>query len=108
MVTRLQTNRIIICVIVNILLLIILYNIPTENNHILENICIYKLITGNECFNCGMTRAFLSILHCDFNKAISYNANSIIIFPLTLFIYIYSWYKFVRKKDDKMAEFKTR
>ena len=80
MATESQTNRIIIFCIVNIILLSILYLIPINNNTLLENLCIYKNIFGVECWNCGMTRAFLSILHGDFQMAIQYNKNSIIVF----------------------------
>lgn len=95
-----QTTKIYICIIVNVILIFLLYNIPVDNNSLLENLCIFKMIFGKECWNCGMTRAFLSILHTDFDKALYYNHNSIIVFPFTVFIYIYSWYKFILKKDN--------
>lgn len=93
-----QTTKITICIIINIILFIFLYSIPIKNNTILENLCIYKLVTKKECYNCGMTRAFLSILHGNFNQAFHYNINSFIVFPFALFIYLYSWYKFLYKK----------
>lgn len=93
-----MTKKIVLCIIVNILLLVLLYNIPVENNHILENLCIYKLITGRECYNCGMTRAFLSVIQGNLDKAMYYNANSFIVFPFATFMYLYSWYKFICKK----------
>lgn len=98
MVIKSQTTKIVICVIVNILLFILLYNIPVENNQILENLCIYKLATGRECYNCGMTRAFLSLIQGNLDKAMHYNSNSFIVFPFATFIYLYSWYKFICKK----------
>ena len=98
MVIKSQTTKIVICIIVNIILFIFLYNIPVKNNHVLENLCVYKLVTGKECYNCGKTRAFLSIIHGDFNKAIYYNSHSFIVFPFATFIYLYSWYKFICKK----------
>ena len=99
MVIKSQTTRIILFIITNILLFILLYNIPVENNHLLENLCIYKLITGKECYNCGMTRAFLSVIQGNFDKAIYYNANSIVVFPFTIFIYLYSWYKYINMNN---------
>ena len=92
-----QTTKIVICAIVNIILFISLYNIPVENNHVLENLCVYKLVTGKKCYNCGMTRAFLSVIHGDLDKAMYYNSNSFIVFPFATFIYLYSWYKFIFK-----------
>lgn len=93
-VIRLQTTkRIIVFITVNIILLCILYLIPIKDVNI--QLCLYKLIIGKECFNCGMTRAFLSILHLDFKAAIDFNKNVIIIFPFTLGLYLYSWYNYI-------------
>lgn len=93
-VTKSQTTkRIIVFIIVNIILLCILYLIPIKKVNI--QLCLYKLITGKECFNCGMTRAFLSIMHLNFKEAINFNKNVIIIFPFTLCLYLYSWYNYI-------------
>lgn len=92
------TKKIFIYIIVNVIMIIILYSIPIENNSVLENICIFKHIFGKECWNCGMTRAFLSILHLDFENAMNYNHNAIIVFPFTVLVYGYSWYKYIVKK----------
>ena len=93
-----QIAKIEIFLLVNVALLIILYSIPIKDNNFLENLCIYKLISKKECFNCGMTRAFLSIIHGNFDMAITYNRNSILVFPFTIIAYLYSWYKFIWKK----------
>ncbi|MBE5806077.1 MAG: DUF2752 domain-containing protein [Clostridiales bacterium] len=87
-------NRIFICLCMNILLFIFIYNLPLESNHTL---CIFKNITGKDCFNCGMTRAFLSIIHCQFEQAINYNWKVVFVFPYTIFIYSFSWYKYIKK-----------
>ena len=86
--------KIIYFVLVNLILLIILYSIPIKSE-ILNNICLIKLITGKKCWNCGMTRAFLSILHFNFKAAYQYNSKVIIVFPMTVGIYLYSWYKYI-------------
>lgn len=98
MVTESQTTRFLIFLVVNVALLLLLYNIPAENNPLLENLCVFKQVFGKECYNCGMTRAFLSVLHGDLDLAMFYNKNSFIIFPLTVLIYLFSWYKFICKK----------
>lgn len=87
-------NRIFKVIIFNIILIIVLFNIPIEN---LE-LCLFKQITGNPCWNCGMTRAFLSILHFEFNNAINYNWKVVVVFPLTIVIYLYSIYKYITKE----------
>ena len=83
------------------MLLIILYNIPI-NLKGLENLCLFKHITGKNCWNCGMTRSFLSILHLDFYSAYMFNHNFIIVFPLTIGIYLYSWFKYIFKKGEQL------
>ena len=93
-----KTTKFILCIIVNIILISILYTIPINSN-ILENLCIYKLIFGKECWNCGMTRAFLSVIHLNFNKALMYNNKVVLIFPLTIVIYFFSWYKYIVGKN---------
>ena len=84
--------RIFMCFGINILLLILLYNLPIETNH---SLCIFKNITGRECYNCGMTRAFLSVLHLDFKQTMEYNWRVIIVFPYTFVLYIYVWMKYI-------------
>lgn len=95
-----KISRIIIFLIVNITLLLMLYNIPINNNKILENLCIYKNLFKIECLNCGMTRAFLSILHVEYEMAINYNSRCIFIFPVIVLEYLYSWYKFIMRKNN--------
>ena len=89
-------TKIFITIIINIILIIGLINFPIDNNH---SICLFTLIFKKECFNCGMTRAFLSVLHFDFNQAIAYNKNVIIVFPLVTLCYIGFWFKFLFKKS---------
>lgn len=45
--------------------------------------CLFKTVTGISCPACGMTRAFMSILHFDFLEACYQNLLSI---PLFLFL----------------------
>ena len=98
--TQSKTTKIILFIIVNIILLIALYIIPT-NSSILENLCIYKLILGKECWNCGMTRAFLAMLHFNFNTAINYNNKVVIVFPMTTVVYLNAWYKYITKSKQE-------
>lgn len=94
---QLKHKKILTCIIFNIIIFIILFSIPAKLG-ILNNICLFKIITGKECWNCGMTRAFLSIMHLNFKEAFNYNNKVIIVFPLTIILYIYSWYKYIVKK----------
>ena len=98
--TQSKTTKIILFIIVNIIILIALYIIPTDSS-ILENLCIYKLILGKECWNCGMTRAFLAMLHFDLNTALSYNNKVVIVFPMTIVVYLSTWYKYIKKEQEQ-------
>ncbi len=90
-----QISKINLFIVVNAIIFLLLYNIPVYNNPLLENMCIFKNIFGIECFNCGMTRAYLSIIQFDFNMALYYNKNVIIIFPFTIINYLYNWYRYI-------------
>lgn len=88
-------KRILKFFIINIILIVIIYCIPIEKA---DNLCIFKKITGRECWNCGMTRAFLSILHFRFKEAIIYNYKVIIVFPLTITLYLYTWFNYMKRR----------
>lgn len=60
----------------------------------LPSLCLYKLITGHDCIGCGLTRAFISLLHFDIKTALEYNKLIVIVFPLVLYI----WIKFIYQK----------
>ena len=66
---------------------VVLYFLPLDwlkNQH---SICLYKNLTGHECYGCGMTRAILSALHLQFENAFHYNKLFIIILPLLIYIW---------------------
>ena len=96
-------TRIIFFIFFNLMLLMVLYCIPV-NLEELNTLCIFKRITGKACWNCGMTRAFLSILHLDFETAYKYNSKVVIVFPLTIGIYAYSWHKYIFLKGGQKNE----
>ncbi len=93
MVMLYNKTKILIFLVFNIILFILLYNIPIDSV-LLNNICLIKYFTGKECWNCGMTRAFLSILHFDFKSAYKFNHNVVVVFPFTIGVYLYSWNKY--------------
>lgn len=98
--TQSQITKIVLFIIINATILSVLYAIPV-NSVILENLCIYKLIFGKECWNCGMTRAFLSILHRNIRNAINYNNKVILVFPMTIVLYLNTWYKYIVKQNKR-------
>lgn len=90
-----KKRKIILFFTFNVVLVLVLYLIPIKKMNL--QLCVYKAITGKPCYNCGMTRAFLSILHLNFHDAIEYNKNVVVVFPLTVIIYLFSWYKYINK-----------
>jgi hypothetical protein len=66
----------------------LLYFIPLQWLERQHSICIFKLLTGKECYGCGMTRAVLSALHFNFNNAFNYNKLIVIVLPLLIFIWV--------------------
>ncbi len=66
------------------------------------SLCPVKYIFGIECFGCGMTRGFISILQLDFNSAGKYNVLAI---PLFVSISVYSICAIVDIIFDKESVF---
>lgn len=58
-----------------------------------HSVCLFKMVTGNECIGCGMTRAVLSVFHFRFEDAIMFNKLVIIVFPLLVFIWAKTIFK---------------
>lgn len=52
------------------------------------SICIFKIITGNNCWGCGITRAFNELFCLNFQKAYDYNPRIVIVAPLLFYIWI--------------------
>jgi hypothetical protein len=70
-----------------LLIPLVLYLIPLEwlkNQH---SICLFKNITGHECYGCGMTRAILSAFHLQFENAFQYNKLFLTVLPLLIYIW---------------------
>jgi hypothetical protein len=80
-----------------IILPIILFFIPLEWLNKQHSICLIKNIFGVECYGCGITRAIISGVQLDFNKAIEYNKMVIIVLPL----FIYEWFKKLKLTFNK-------
>lgn len=59
-----------------------------------DGICIWKLITGHECWGCNITHAIIAVIKLDLYKAIRINPFVIVVFPILL----YSWLKYVYER----------
>ena len=66
-------------------------------------ICLYKNITGNDCYGCGMTRAILSIITLNVKEGIYYNWKVIILLPILMTILYKKIIKAVRLFSDTLS-----
>jgi len=51
-------------------------------------LCAFHFVTGFPCPGCGLTRAFISMFHGEFSRAIAFNALAPVLFVLML-LYFY-------------------
>lgn len=65
--------------------------------------CIFYLLTGYYCSGCGATRAFRSILHLDFYKALRFNSLFTIIFPFALIYFISVFISYIVTGSDRVS-----
>lgn len=75
-----------------------------------RSLCPIKNFLGFSCFGCGMTRAFLSVLKCEFGAAIGYNVLSILLFlgiVIYLLIYIFD-IVFSKNGIEKLEKFLSK
>jgi hypothetical protein len=70
-----------------ILIPIVLFICPLEWVVGHNSICLYKNITGHECYGCGITRAILSAIHFKFGEALKYNKLVLIVLPLLSYLW---------------------
>lgn len=64
-----------------------LYFIPVEWLNSQHSICLFKNITGHECWGCGMTRAITSVIQLHFENAFHYNKLVLFVFPILLYLW---------------------
>src|SRR5450759_2467306 len=70
-----------------LLIPVVLYFIPVEWLESQHSVCLYKNLTGHECYGCGMTRAIISAIHFQFVNAYHFNKLYVIILPLLVYIW---------------------
>ncbi len=68
-------------------------------NH--HSICLFKLITGHECWGCGMTRAFDALFQFQFQKAFEFNPRIIIVAPLLFWVWLTTLKNALSQKNNQ-------
>lgn len=51
------------------------------------SICFFKLLTGHDCWGCGITRAFGALFNLQFKQAVEFNPRIVIVAPLMSWIW---------------------
>lgn len=62
-----------------------------------KTFCLIKLLTGHQCWGCGLTRAFAALSRFEFRQAWDYNHLIVIVVPLLMWV----WVGFVKKEFSK-------
>jgi len=75
----------------------VLFYLPIRYVESGPTICIYKNITGHNCYGCGMTRGIISFIQGDFSDSIGYNPLIVFVVPIGMMIYIKELNKTVKK-----------
>ena len=88
--------------LVGILLLplIFVFCIKFMCSNISHSICIFKFITGHDCWGCGMIRAFNALFNFQFVQAYNYNTRIVIVAPLMLCIWLQTLYNYFKRKNN--------
>lgn len=92
-----------ICKLLALLLIpVALYLVPLENIYNGESLCLFKRCMNIECWGCGITRAFFSVLHGYFALAWEYNSLIIILFPLSAWLWSKEVFKACKELKDNL------
>ena len=86
---------------------VLLYFIPMDWLNGQHTICLFKNLTGHECWGCGITRAVISTVQFDFAAAFQYNKLIVIVFPLLVYEWTKIIFKIITKKSTKNGIFKN-
>ena len=62
-----------------------------------QSLCLFTLLTGENCYGCGLTRACMHIIHLDFDTAANFNKMAFIVFPIMCFLYAQEFVKTAQK-----------
>jgi hypothetical protein len=66
--------------------------------------CLFTKLTGTECPGCGMTRATMSIMKFDFERAWHFNKLSFVILPILVTLILMDFKKFYKSQTIEPIE----
>jgi hypothetical protein len=66
--------------------------------------CLFTKMTGTECLGCGMTRATMSMMQFDFERAWHFNKLSFFVMPLLLALIALDFKKFYKSEQSKVNQ----
>lgn len=55
------------------------------------SLCLFRNLTGHECWGCGITRAVVSLYYFDFHGAWTYHRGIVVVAPLL----VYAWFRWI-------------
>jgi hypothetical protein len=70
--------------------------IPENLVSFLQVPCLFKTMTGCECYGCGTTRGIKSLLHLNLDESLKYNSFSFIVLILIMTISIITLNKYLK------------
>lgn len=53
-----------------------------------HTLCLFHLLTGRDCWGCGMMRALVSLMYLDFGAAWKFNRVVVVVAPLLVWLWI--------------------
>jgi len=71
-----------------LLIPVAMYFVPLEWIKSQHSICLFRNLTGHECWGCGMTRAMFSAIHFKFRDAVNFNRLCPVVIPLLIYIWV--------------------
>jgi hypothetical protein len=71
-----------------LLIPVVMFLVPPELISQQHSVCLFKNLTGHECYGCGMTRALFSAIHLRFEDAFNYNKLVVVVLPLLIYIWV--------------------
>jgi hypothetical protein len=74
--------------IILLVLPIFIWHIDYHSSNAHFTFCLFKNITGRDCYGCGVLRGISAVLHLDFGTAFRLNRLNVVTIPLLGYLYL--------------------